>query len=168
MRTRISARLFSHAVRSRTEHPEAIAVRVCMIVKDAGPSLWRLLPRQQHKPIQPPLWLCGCYGNMDGVRAPAVHPLFSCFFSLNTNRSVIFDKWESSEWSLENVCSCVTGGVSCRPGLTIVEGHGASVCTEDEQPWGIVGTLSQQAYTPATPDTDERGVWAWYTHTASY
>ena len=53
---------------------------------------------------------------------------------------------------------CVTGGVSCGPGDTAAEDHGASVCSKNEQPRGIMGTLPQQADTPATPTADERGV----------
>lgn len=56
------------------------------------------------------------------------------------------------------MCVCETGGVSCGPGRAVVEDHGASVCTQDEQPRGIMGTLPQQADTPATPAADERGV----------
>lgn len=57
-----------------------------------------------------------------------------------------------------NMCVCVTGGVSRGPGCTVVEGHGARVRSENEQPRGIMVNLSQQTYTPATPAADERGV----------
>lgn len=61
--------------------------------------------------------------------------------------------------------ACETGGVSSVPGRPAAEDHRAGVCTQNEQPRGIVGALLKQADAPATPAADERGVWTWYTHT---